>query len=271
MPIRFPEVSGLLTPTGKRINWLHTVVPNSRAVECFNETEAVYHRHKADMERLGINWGYFLTTNGPSGVGIETLINWSDAPLPIHRHYMKAAGDYATKAGRSGRHARCVATLTEAIIRRWSEIGAVHLQIGKKYPYLETREPATRLLIEQFKTIVDPNGLFNPGNLVSRSQAAECRQAKESAMKPWDGIISEEEQKAYRAAGFGKPTGFGSRPGLFIIDVQYRTVGTKPMPFWEAIKEFPTSCGEVGWKAVANIEKLVKTFRAKNGRSFIPT
>lgn len=82
-------------------------------------------------------------------------------------------------------------------------------------------------------------------------------------MKPWDGIISEDEQKAYRAAGFGKPTGFGSRPGLFIIDVQYRTVGTKPMPFWEAIKEFPTSCGEVGWKAVANIEKLVKTFRAK--------
>ena len=32
-------------------------------------------------------------------------------------------------------------------------------------------------------------------------------------MKPWDGIIPEEEQRAYRAAGFGKPTGFGRRPG----------------------------------------------------------
>ena len=161
----FPEVSGLLTPTGKRINWLHTVVPNSRAVECFNETEAVYHRHEADMERLGINWGYFLTTNGPSGVGIETLINWSDAPLPIYRHYMKAAGNYATKPADPAAR-EMVATLTKSIIRRWSEMGAVHLQIGKKYPYLETREPATRLLVEQFKTIVDPNGLFNPGNLV---------------------------------------------------------------------------------------------------------
>ena len=69
-------------------------------------------------------------------------------------------------------------------------------------------------------------------------------------MKPWDGIIPEQEQRAYRAAGFGKPTGFGKRPGLLIIDVQYRTVGTRPMPFWDAIKEFPTSCGEVGWKAV---------------------
>ena len=41
----------------------------------------------------------------------------------------------------------------------------------------------------------------------------------------------------------------GTRPALLIIDVQYRTVGTQPRPFWEAIKEFPTSCGEVGWRA----------------------
>ena len=72
-------------------------------------------------------------------------------------------------------------------------------------------------------------------------------------MKPWDGIIPEEEQKAYRAAGFGRPTGLGRRPALLIIDVQYRTVGTEPRPFWEAIKEFPTSCGEVGWEAVQQI------------------
>jgi maleamate amidohydrolase len=82
-------------------------------------------------------------------------------------------------------------------------------------------------------------------------------------MKPWDGIISEEEQKAYRAAGFGKPSGMGGRPALLIIDVQYRTVGTTSKPFWEAIKEFPTSCGEIGWKAVEHISPLLKTFREK--------
>ena len=81
--------------------------------------------------------------------------------------------------------------------------------------------------------------------------------------KPWDGIISEEEQRAYNAAGFGRDTGLGKRPALLIIDVQYRTVGTKPMPFWEAIKEFPTSCGEVGWEAVANIARLLKVFRER--------
>lgn len=82
-------------------------------------------------------------------------------------------------------------------------------------------------------------------------------------MKPWDNIISDEEQRAYRAAGFGRPSGLGKRPALLIIDVQYRTVGTTPKPFWESIQEFPTSCGEVGWKAVGNIQKLLALFREK--------
>jgi nicotinamidase-related amidase len=82
--------------------------------------------------------------------------------------------------------------------------------------------------------------------------------------RPWDHLISENEQKAYRAAGFGRPTGFGKRPALLIIDCQYRTVGTERRPFWEAIKEFPTSCGETAWDAVGNIARLLAVFR-ENG------
>jgi maleamate amidohydrolase len=80
--------------------------------------------------------------------------------------------------------------------------------------------------------------------------------------KPWDNIIPQEEQEAYRAVGFGRPTGIGRHPALVIIDVQYRTVGTVPRPFWEAIEEFPTACGEVGWAAVRNIENLLRMFRS---------
>lgn len=83
-------------------------------------------------------------------------------------------------------------------------------------------------------------------------------------MKPWDGIISEEEQKRYNAAGFGRPSGIGKRPALLIIDIQYRTIGTVSKPFWESIKEFPTSCGEAGWNAMRNIVPLLAEFR-RNG------
>jgi maleamate amidohydrolase len=81
--------------------------------------------------------------------------------------------------------------------------------------------------------------------------------------RPWDGIVGEDEQRAYRAAGFGRSSGYGKRPALLIIDVQYRTVGTTPQPFFEAIKEFPTSCGEVGWEAVRQIAPLLDLFRQR--------
>lgn len=82
-------------------------------------------------------------------------------------------------------------------------------------------------------------------------------------MKPWDDVISAEELRAYEAAGFGRPSGLGKRPALLIIDMQYRTVGTKREPFWDAIKEFPTSCGDVGWAAVDAIVPLVALFRER--------
>jgi len=79
--------------------------------------------------------------------------------------------------------------------------------------------------------------------------------------RPWDGIISETDIELYRAAGFGKPLALGKRPALLVIDVQYRTVSASPKPIREAIKEYPTSCGEVGWRAVRSIEKLIEAFR----------
>lgn len=87
-----------------------------------------------------------------------------------------------------------------------------------------------------------------------------------NAPAPWQtggaGVIDTETVQRYQAAGFGKPVGLGARPGLLVIDVQYRTTGTRPMPFAEAVREFPTSCGEVGWAAVGNIAALLSAFRA---------
>ena len=82
-------------------------------------------------------------------------------------------------------------------------------------------------------------------------------------MKPWQGLISEEEERIYDAAGFGRPSGLGRRPALLIIDMQYRTLGTVPRPLAQAMKEFPTSCGELGWNVVPRVRTLVDAFRAR--------
>ena len=82
-------------------------------------------------------------------------------------------------------------------------------------------------------------------------------------MRPWTGIIPEEEERRYQAAGFGGAGSVGRRAGLLIIDVQYRTVGTQRKPYWEAIEEYPTACGEDGWRAVDRIALLLAAFRTR--------
>ena len=88
--------------------------------------------------------------------------------------------------------------------------------------------------------------------------------------RPWDGVISEEEQALYRKTGWGTPTGLGKRPALLIIDVQYRSMGDTPMPISEAIKTFSTSCGEYGWRAVPHIASLVDVCRKRGTPILFP-
>jgi maleamate amidohydrolase len=80
--------------------------------------------------------------------------------------------------------------------------------------------------------------------------------------RPWDGIIPEEELALYRKAGWGRPTGLGRWPALLVIDVQYRSMGERPLPIREAVEELPTSCGEYGWRAVPHIARLLEVFRS---------
>jgi nicotinamidase-related amidase len=86
--------------------------------------------------------------------------------------------------------------------------------------------------------------------------------------KPWDGVITADDQERYDRAGFGRPSGIGTRPALLIIDVQYRTLGNTPKPFYEALEDYSTACGDVGWHAVAHIAELVEVFR-KNGHPIL--
>lgn len=86
----------------------------------------------------------------------------------------------------------------------------------------------------------------------------------------WDGVISAEDLEVYDKAGFGRKGGLGSRPGIVIIDVQYRTVGTKRVPILDAIDEYRTACGEMGWRAVDAIAELLEVGRSLGVPVFYP-
>ncbi|WP_029057677.1 isochorismatase family protein [Stappia stellulata] len=81
----------------------------------------------------------------------------------------------------------------------------------------------------------------------------------------WDKFLTDKDKEIFQLAGYGKRGGFGTRPALFIIDVQYNFCGDEPGEDQrEGVKKYRTHCGEAGWKTVPHIERLLKIAREKN-------
>jgi nicotinamidase-related amidase len=77
----------------------------------------------------------------------------------------------------------------------------------------------------------------------------------------WDGLIAPEELEVYRKAGYGRPRGFGDRPALLVVDVEYNFTGDFPEPVLDAIDKFKDSCGTYAWAALPWIRRLLEAAR----------
>lgn len=73
----------------------------------------------------------------------------------------------------------------------------------------------------------------------------------------WTEFLTERDKAVFEAAGYGARGGFGKRPALLIIDVNYAFCGERPEPILESIKKWRNSCGEEGWISIGYIKKLV--------------
>lgn len=79
----------------------------------------------------------------------------------------------------------------------------------------------------------------------------------------WDKFLTERDKAVFAAGGFGARAGFGKRPALVVIDVNWLFCGDKPEPILESIKRWRSSCGEESWVAVEHIRQLCEAARAK--------
>jgi nicotinamidase-related amidase len=90
-------------------------------------------------------------------------------------------------------------------------------------------------------------------------------------MSVWDRYLTDRDRAVYEAAGYGDKLGFGERPAVLVVDVNYAFVGPEPAPILESIKLWRNSCGEEGWAGVAAIAKLLAAAREKSLPIFYST
>lgn len=79
----------------------------------------------------------------------------------------------------------------------------------------------------------------------------------------WDRFLTERDRQVFAAAGYSQPMGFGKRPALLVIDVNYNFCGDRLEPILDSIARWPNSCGEDAWRSVAHIRTLVAAARER--------
>jgi maleamate amidohydrolase len=79
----------------------------------------------------------------------------------------------------------------------------------------------------------------------------------------WNKFLTERDKQVFAAGGFGARAGFGKRPALLVIDVNWAFCGERPEPILESIKRWRTSCGEDAWAALPYIKQLIDAAHRK--------
>lgn len=82
-------------------------------------------------------------------------------------------------------------------------------------------------------------------------------------MRKWERIVPRQDRKIYRLGGYGRRLPFGRRPTLLLVDITHAFTGSSPMPLAQAVREFPSSCGERAWQALPAVRRLLDRSRAR--------
>ncbi len=156
----------IVSPAGRRLLPLHAIVPFSSAVGLHEEYLQYLESLRQECEDKRVEAYVVYSTSGRAGFLWEVVIYWEDEWLSFHRHYLPKEMSGVAKEGRANPEGRAlVERMRVELIELMYRHGAVHLQIGRAYPYARDRDPGALQLLRSVKQQVDPLGLINPGAL----------------------------------------------------------------------------------------------------------
>lgn len=81
---------------------------------------------------------------------------------------------------------------------------------------------------------------------------------------PWDDVLDEVDRTVFETAGWGRRAGFGDRPAIVVIDVNYNFAGEGPEPVLESIRKWRYACGPEAWtRSIPAIVQILEVARRK--------
>lgn len=153
-------------PEGERWLPVHAVLPLSEASTTWSAVVALLDRHADAFARHGVVVGVLTAVVAPNAFVLEPVFYW---PAPRTLYYEKVFDaptlarftDFPPNPEGEALVFDVRGKLKELFLQR----GAIHLQIGKTYPYREGLRPEAWALVNAVKDAVDPRRLVNPGSL----------------------------------------------------------------------------------------------------------
>ncbi|MDX6739617.1 isochorismatase family protein [Actinocorallia sp. A-T 12471] len=86
----------------------------------------------------------------------------------------------------------------------------------------------------------------------------------ERGVAPWDDVLDATDRAVFEAAGWGRRAGFGSRPAIVVIDVNYNFAGDTDEPILDSIKRWRYACGPESWtRSIPAIVRVLEVARRK--------
>ncbi len=160
----FTPLNNVLGPEGERWVPVHGIVAHSRAAATFAALEALFARLAPEFEAHGVTTGCLTTVLSTNSVLIEPVFFWPDERFGLHDATVEPSmlarlPRRPANPDAAALVARARGQVTEVFVAE----GGAHFQIGRAYPWLETRSPPLAALARAIKAHLDPHGLMNPG------------------------------------------------------------------------------------------------------------
>ncbi|MDG5496098.1 FAD-binding oxidoreductase [Niveispirillum sp. BGYR6] len=162
----FMALNSMVGPNGERWVPIHCLVPLSRAHAIFQAIEAEFDSMRAELDAHGVENAFLFSGMSTNAILIEPTFYWPDAMLPVHHAYVEQG--HMAKLPVNPPNAEAAAVVEKSrqrLLALFARNGLGHFQIGRTYPYYDSRDAASRTLLAQVKHTLDPDRRLNPGVL----------------------------------------------------------------------------------------------------------